>query len=216
MPYSEEAFGDFIQDLAPNNRASFRIIFPRETRVNLDALEYPRLSDQNNSESTAIDIDDCFQQFSVEEILSDQNKYDCANCRQKQEAYTKLEIYKPPRILWIQLKRFIQKVKISTGVSILDEINQTIIKNEEFIKFPLEGLDIGKYMVDKNGKEFIYDWYGISVHYGSLKTGHYVAYCKNSLDNQWYHYNDDAVESWDESDVAKTNAYLLFYRLRES
>lgn len=55
-------------------------------------------------------------------------------------------------------------------------------KNNALVDFPIEGLDISKYVYDKEGKSYVYDLYAISNHMGSLHGGHYTAYGKNALD----------------------------------
>ena len=89
-------------------------------------------------------------------------------------------------------------------------------KNSEVIDFPLEGLDMGQYLLDKEeGKEYLYDCYAISNHSGSLAGGHYVAHCKNSLDGKWYYFNDSSCGPCSKTELISNTAYVLFYRLRE-
>lgn len=74
-----------------------------------------------------------------------------------------------------------------------------------------------KYII--NGDQFqtpiIYDCYGVSNHYGNMGFGHYTAFCKNPLDNQWYEFDDGRVTMMKADQVATANAYNIFYRKRE-
>ena len=46
--------------------------------------------------------------------------------------------------------------------------------------------------------------------------GHYTAFCKNKVDNQWYNYDDSRVSPASEKAVQSRAAYLLFYRRRSN
>jgi len=83
--------------------------------------------------------------------------------------------------------------------------------------FPIEGLDMRKYVIDMkdSASPILYDLYGISNHMGSLNGGHYTAYCKNSMDGEWYEFNDSQVTVVSASELCTSNAYLLFYRRRD-
>lgn len=44
----------------------------------------------------------------------------------------------------------------------------------------------------------------------------FAAYCRNSLDGQWYSYDDSTVEPLREDEVNSRGAYILFYQKRNS
>ena len=44
-----------------------------------------------------------------------------------------------------------------------------------------------------------------------IDFGHYYSYCKNSIDNKWYNFDDDEVNEIDEDDLVTNKAYMLFY-----
>jgi hypothetical protein len=50
-----------------------------------------------------------------------------------------------------------------------------------------------------------------------MTGGHYTAHCRNSIDNQWRHYDDECVSRVDAADVSNVvvanTAYLLFYEV---
>lgn len=42
--------------------------------------------------------------------------------------------------------------------------------------------------------------------------GHYVAYCRNDLNQMWYEFDDQSVTEVSESCVQNAEAYVLFYK----
>jgi ubiquitin C-terminal hydrolase len=101
-----------------------------------------------------------------------------------------MEIYKCPEILIIHLKRFSHQ-------------RQTFFSSRklgDLIDFPIEGLDLGDYVVSQEDKSRSkYDLYAVSNHYGSLNGGHYTAYCKNPINKRWYEFADSEVSKADAS-----------------
>ena len=89
-------------------------------------------------------------------------------------------------------------------------------KNKEFIDFPLENLDLSKYIIGYDKKDYKYDLYGICNHSGVTEGGHYFAYVKNA-NQKWYNFNDARVEEITNLDKLKSPyAYCLFYRKQKN
>uniref|UniRef100_A0A914RH09 USP domain-containing protein n=1 Tax=Parascaris equorum TaxID=6256 RepID=A0A914RH09_PAREQ len=44
--------------------------------------------------------------------------------------------------------------------------------------------------------------------------GHYLAYCRNEVDNNWYEFDDTIVTRLEVADVMGKEAYVLFYQRR--
>ena len=61
----------------------------------------------------------------------------------------------------------------------------------------------------------VYDLHAISDHHGSLQSGHYIAYCKNGINQNWYGFNDERVFYVPDEDLEKEiitrDSYILFY-----
>ena len=157
------------------------------------------------SYSNNINLYDCLNLFNSEEILEGDNQWYCNKCKKHQDVTKKMDIYKSPYYLIIQLKRFKQ-----------DEMGQRSIfnifnssKNSTFIDFPTSNLDISKYLLSNisGGK---YNLIGVINHYGGESFGHYTAYCLNN--NKWCEYNDESVSIISESKVVSSAAYVLFYK----
>jgi ubiquitin carboxyl-terminal hydrolase 4/11/15 len=158
------------------------------------------------SKTNMVNIYDCLNLFRSEEKLENDNSWYCSNCKEHKEATKKMEIYKAPNILIIQLKRF----KIKSTNAIMGMLKNG--KNESKIEYPITGLDLKNYVVGDDSSQ-IYDLIAISQHFGSLSSGHYTALCKNQ--NRWYEFDDECVNLCPENKVVNSSAYLLFYRKRQ-
>ncbi|XP_015231086.1 PREDICTED: ubiquitin carboxyl-terminal hydrolase 8 [Cyprinodon variegatus] len=143
-------------------------------------------------------LQDCLRLFSKEEKLTDNNKVFCRHCKAHRDSTKKLEIWKVPPIVLVHLKRFSYegrwKQKLQTSVD-----------------FPLDGLDLAQYVIGPKQTLKRYNLYGVSNHYGGLDGGHYTAYCKNSLKQRWYKFDDHEVTEISSSSVKSSAAYILFY-----
>lgn len=110
--------------------------------------------------------------------------------------YTKsLSLWKTPKYLIIFFKRFDNRGR----------------KKNVLVNFPINSLNLGKYVLGYDQDDSSYELYGISNHTGNTMGGHYYAYIKN-FDNNWYKYNDKFVSKLEESDLVTPQAYCLFYR----
>jgi ubiquitin C-terminal hydrolase len=120
----------------------------------------------------------------------------------------KIKISKTSDYLVIHLERF--KNNFSFGMH--------MEKNNEFVDFPMEGLDISTYVdsFTSSDANLSYDLYGVIHHFGGLHGGHYWATCKNFRDNKWYSLNDSSVRSADKRDIVASSAYVLFYKRNQS
>ncbi|KAM4771041.1 ubiquitin carboxyl-terminal hydrolase 45 [Rhinophrynus dorsalis] len=190
-------------------------------------------------------VQSCLYQFTSVELLMGNNKLLCESCtenrlryqrktnhtEQKQESvYTsarkQLLISAAPANLILHLKRFYQN-------------GLTLRKINRHVDFPLI-LDLAPFCsaLCKNVLEeklVLYGLYGIVVHTGSMREGHYTAYVKvrvpsrkgtenisnkNSAglkdvpimsSSQWVYVSDTHVQMVSESRVLSSQAYLLFY-----
>jgi ubiquitin C-terminal hydrolase len=83
------------------------------------------------SSTDRVTIDDCFKQFMTPEKLSHQNTWFCNKCKHHKQAVKKIQVFKTPPILIINLKRF--------------KGNTT--KQNQLVNFPIKGLDMSKYVI---------------------------------------------------------------------
>ena len=146
-----------------------------------------------------ITLDDLLEYFCSDEHLEKGNEWKCGNCKNKVNITKKFSIFYVPRLLIICLKRFSK-----SGYYGYD-------KNNVLIEFPIENLDMGKYICGPDKEHSKYDLFAVSQHYGGTGGGHYTAVCKN-IDGNWYSYNDSSVSLASASSAVSSAAYVLFYR----
>ena len=139
---------------------------------------------------------DCLDLYTIKEKLSDSEKILNETTNKREEATKQILFWNLPNILIITLKRF----------------SNDNTKNDDVIDFPIENLNLSKYVVGYNSKTYIYDLYGICNHAGGVNGGHYYSYVKNA-NGKWYLFNDTKVAEVKNLDKLRTpQAYCFFYR----
>ena len=156
-------------------------------------LELP----EKNIQGEKLTIYDCFDEFTCSEILDGENAWFNEKTGKREDIQKRIRFWSFPKVLIITLKRF-----SSDGIH---KINQ-------FIDFPIEGLDLTKYICGYTPSQYVYDLYGVCCHYGSVNGGHYTAIVKTN--NEWYHYNDQHIQKISLAEIVTPHAYCLFYQKR--
>jgi ubiquitin carboxyl-terminal hydrolase 8 len=136
---------------------------------------------------------DCFEHYIDGEIIEnyrDEHSNELVNIKKK------ILFWSFPNILAIDLKRF----------------NNKFQKNQIYIDFPIDNLDLSKYIIGYKKDIYKYELYGVCNHSGGVMGGHYTSYVKNA-NGKWYHYNDTFVtEITNIESIISPKAYVLFYR----
>ena len=141
----------------------------------------------------------CFDLFTEGEELRGDNAWYNETTRTKEDAVKRIRFWNFPPVLVVLLKRF-------TAMGNL--------KRQDLVTFPLEGLDLSKYVCGYGSEQYVYDLMGVCNHMGGVMGGHYTACVKNA-DRTWLHFNDTMVETVkDPSSMVCPSAYCLFYRKR--
>jgi ubiquitin carboxyl-terminal hydrolase 4/11/15 len=189
----------------------------------LETVEDPAIAKdaEKKRAGRSISLDDCLDEFSKEETLGQDDLWYCPQCKKHQAATKKLDIYKAPDILVICLKRF------GSSRTMRDKL-------DHLVNFPIDGLDLDErigerrvsktlelsdeeakhYGIEHSTEPFIYDLYAVDNHFGGLGGGHYTAFCRNHVNDQWYNYDDSRVSKAGVDAVQSRAAYLLFYKRR--
>ena len=145
-------------------------------------------------------IYDCFDNFVNEEILTGDNAWYNEKTKKKEDARKRYIFWSFPKILIIVLKRFTGDGKK---------------KIKKIIDFPINNLNLSKYVIGYNSSSYIYDLYGVSNHTGGLEGGHYTAFVKTA-NKQWIHFNDTNLSKMQESEIVTPMSYCLFYRKKNN
>uniref|UniRef100_A0A3B3RTJ6 ubiquitinyl hydrolase 1 n=1 Tax=Paramormyrops kingsleyae TaxID=1676925 RepID=A0A3B3RTJ6_9TELE len=178
--------------------------------------ESVRSQQQQHLQQHSCTLDECFQLYTKEEQLAPDDAWKCPHCRQLQQGMVKMSLWTLPDILILHLKRFRQ-------------VGERRNKLSTLVRFPLAGLDMAPHMVKRSQSmrslgpwppswkqppdggppaDFLYDLYAVCNHHG--------AYCRNSVDGQWYGYDDSSVDLVPEEEICTRGAYILFYQRRNA
>ncbi|XP_024913662.1 LOW QUALITY PROTEIN: ubl carboxyl-terminal hydrolase 18 [Cynoglossus semilaevis] len=159
-------------------------------------------------------LESCISTFLEEHELRGINCCFCAECGAKTPSKQCVKFLALPRILCVHLKRF------RSGQRYTRKLDCTVT-------FP-ESFDFSEIAREGFSKEFTqtkckYTLYAVVVHSGSAMCGHYTAYVRHKVNQQWYYADDSHVQQASWEDVQGTNgsaaysntAYMLMYRRAE-
>uniref|UniRef100_A0A8C1U4F3 Ubiquitin carboxyl-terminal hydrolase n=1 Tax=Cyprinus carpio TaxID=7962 RepID=A0A8C1U4F3_CYPCA len=142
-----------------------------------------------------VTLEDCLAAFFAADELKGDNMYSCERCKNEFEC-----VSSPFQILCIHLKRFRHEIMYS-------------FKINSHVSFPLEGLDLKPFLAKESPSQITtYDLLSVICHHGTAGSGHYIAYCQNVINGQWYEFDDQYVTEVHETVVQNAEAYVLFYR----
>ncbi|XP_006104835.1 ubiquitin carboxyl-terminal hydrolase 20 [Myotis lucifugus] len=147
-----------------------------------------------------ITLEDCLAAFFAADELKGDNMYSCERCKKLRNGVKYCKVLRLPEILCIHLKRFRHEVMYSFKIS-------------SHVSFPLEGLDLRPFLAKECTSQITtYDLLSVICHHGTAGSGHYIAYCQNVINGQWYEFDDQYVTEVHETVVQSSEAYVLFYR----
>ncbi|XP_052581609.1 ubiquitin carboxyl-terminal hydrolase 20 isoform X1 [Peromyscus californicus insignis] len=147
-----------------------------------------------------VTLEDCLAAFFAADELKGDNMYSCERCKKLRNGVKYCKVLCLPEILCVHLKRFRHEVMYSFKVS-------------SHVSFPLEGLDLRPFLAKEcTSQVTTYDLLSVICHHGTAGSGHYIAYCQNVINGQWYEFDDQYVTEVHETVVQNVEAYVLFYR----
>ncbi|KAK9530499.1 hypothetical protein VZT92_011995 [Zoarces viviparus] len=198
-------------------------LFKRTEDEYIPDAESVRQAKEQHLQPQTCSLAQCFQLYTKEEQLAPDDAWRCPHCKQLQQGSIKLSLWTLPDILILHLKRFRQD-------------GDRRMKMQNMVKFPLTGMDMAPHMVKRSQsswslpshwspwrrpygmgrdpEDYLYDLYAVCNHHGTMQGGHYTAHCKNSIDGQWYCFDDSDVQPMSEDEVCKQTGYILFYQRR--
>ena len=141
---------------------------------------------------------DCFDLYVEPEIMDGDNCVLNELTGQKEAAKKALSFWSFPTVLVIDIKRF----------------NSSNRKKQNLVDFPIDNLNLSKYVIGYNKESYVYDLYGVCNHSGSVLGGHYTSFVKNA-NGKWYHCDDTNItEVTNPQQIVTPKAYCFFYRKR--
>ncbi|GBG84805.1 hypothetical protein CBR_g39181 [Chara braunii] len=136
------------------------------------------------------DVYESFDKYCMVERLEGDNQYH-AEHHGLQDAKKGILFLNFPPVLQLQLKRFEY-----------DYMRDTMVKINDRYEFPLQldlDRDNGKYLAvdaDRNVRN-LYTLHSVLVHSGGVHGGHYYAFIRPTLSDQWYKFDDERVTKED-------------------
>ena len=183
-------FGVYMSELSSRDGSVIHTIKPESFFI----LDLPVLDEHR----IANNIYECMDFFTKTEHMEGENAWFNEKTGKKEDVKKSTKFWNLPKILVISLKRFSPDGK--------QKLNSQI-------EFPLENLDLSRYIYGYNASKYKYNLYGICNHSGGVMGGHYTAFVKH-IDNKWIHFNDTHVEIVENPQSMITPlAYCLFYRI---
>ena len=179
-----------------NYQIYFFIIFPLEE---VRKFKYSNAFNYNYNNSNVVSIYDCFDFDRKMNIMAGDNSIYCNFCKINYSASMTSYLCTGPEILILLLNR-------GKGI----EFNVKMIFDEN--------LNLYNY-IDLKQTGFNYKLIGVITHIGeSSMNGHFIAYCKDLLNEKWFKYNDalvTEVKDFYKEVINFAMPYLLFYQKTE-
>ena len=151
----------------------------------------------NNCQNNVVSIYECFFYDQKTNYFTGENKNHCNLCKQTCDSQYTSKIFYSPNIL----------------IVILNRGKESIYNDKLYFN---ENIDITQFIMQKDTPRIIYSLYGVVTHIGKNDLNdHFVASCKNPIDNKWYRFNDAIINQI--TDVQKEviefgTPYILFYQ----
>jgi ubiquitin carboxyl-terminal hydrolase 8 len=190
-------YGIYLSELASMDGTIRHSILPEYFFI----LDLPIPNKNNTVSNTPISIYDCIDAFIQPEIMDGQNAWFNENTNTKESAKKQVRFWNFPKILVVTFKRFSPDGKH---------------KMTNMIDFPVDNLDLSKYVTGYNALSFMYDLYAVCYHFGNMRGGHYTSCVKKVHPVggiQWVYCDDERVQTIpDPKYIVTPDAYCLFYR----
>lgn len=177
-----------------------------------------------NLRKTAL-VMDCLSLFTETELLDDENKWHCPQCRQFRRLTKRICITRLPKVLIVHLKRFgvlkdgyFSKIDNLVTYPVDEVLDLTLFwpavgtsaSNTSMLDAERERQILADFPQRGQAPPFRYKLYGVVNHYGNLTTGHYTSFVRKGSD--WCYFDDAKVlHHRPQSEVLNRNAYCLFY-----
>ena len=168
-----------------------------------------------NTKNKIITIYDCIDLYCQPEYISGDNAWFNEKTGKKENISKEIQFWSLPNVLIITLKRFS-----------FDGQN----KNNTLVDFPLNYLDLSKYIIGYEAETYKYQLFAVANHQGGITGGHYTATIRTSNiqskyssfstndKTEWMFFNDCQIHKIEifndvpNYSIISHEAYCLFYR----
>lgn len=143
------------------------------------------------------------------EELTGSDRLDCDVCGTKQDKMRRASYWSFPERLIIHLKLFEMKmVTLPNGM-----VHPVMNKLNTKVTCPAE-IDLNELKSEYNPSDinYSYELYAMIRHFGSYRGGHYIAYVKNSVNGQWFHFDDASVRPATLEKISGETPFMLLYK----
>lgn len=149
----------------------------------------------NNYQKKTFNIHNGFDDFEKPEILNGNNTIVCINCKKPCEAENSCKIIQSPNILVINIDYDGNKNNKPSNVEFEETIDITkyVFNSKEHLKYKIICVCT---LLDKSE---------------SKNKNHYIAFCKNKMNNQWFKFDDSFCSQCDSKEIYTGIPHLLFY-----
>ena len=140
-----------------------------------------------------VSLKDCFDYNEKQDYMAEDNQISCNYCNRMSNSINQTKIIISPNVLIINLNR---------GRGLMYDVKL----------YFTEYIDIKKYIFYSASPHY-YELVGVISHLGtSDMSGHFIAFCKNSINKKWYKFNDAIVTESNIQEVISFGVpYVLFY-----
>lgn len=149
-----------------------------------------------NYKKKSFNIYNGFDDFEKPQILTGNNTINCINCKKPCEAENFCKIIQSPNILVINIDYDCNKNNKPSNVEFEETIDITkyVFNSKEHLKYKITCVCT---LLDNSE---------------SKNKNHYIAYCKNNMNNQWFKFDDSFCSQCEAKEIYKGIPHLLFYR----
>ena len=200
------------------------------TMTSVNCVRVKNMSNGNSGfRARNLNLADCLKRYTKVEKLSCLQPYACDDCKRNEaERGYKLAVASYEDIAHRGAFPFVGEKATTKQLSVLElpevlcfhlkrwrAVGGVWFKNSRYIEFPMKGLDMSPFLPkgarDPDGRT-LYDLSSIICHHGTVRSGHYTAYCYDHGSDQWLHFDDQHVTPVEPRNVQTPDAYILIYR----
>ena len=140
-------------------------------------------------------LESTISNFCVREVLSVDNKWHDDVAGTYRSVYRQTVFWSLPELFVIQLCRWLPSTRKDRGA----------------LTFPVDSLDMSKYVIGYRADQYRYRLSAVCYHHGASGAGGHYTAAARVIDGSWMHFDDRIVRHIPVTELNRSDAYLLFY-----